>query len=220
MASTSHANAASASRPGARLLIVGPPGAGKGTQAARIAAALRIPAISTGDIFRENIRNGTPLGARVQHFLDAGDLVPDTLTNELVADRMRQPDAEQGFLLDGFPRTPEQADFLDAHLAQHGGTLDAVIRLVADNDEVIIRRLVQRGLELGRSDDTEDTIRHRLEVYTQQTAPLIRMYEQRGLLAEVDSLGPIGHVTARTLAALADRGIIADEPANHQLADT
>ena len=138
----------------ARLLIVGPPGAGKGTQASRIAAAYGIPAISTGDIFRANIREQTPLGVRVQAILDAGDLVPDALTNDLVADRIVQPDTARGFLLDGYPRTEEQVKFLDAYLAELGTALDAVIQLVADEDEVV-RRLLQRGHDLGRTDDTD-----------------------------------------------------------------
>jgi len=191
-----------------RLLIVGPPGAGKGTQSARISARYGIPAIATGDIFRANIKDGTPLGVKVKAILDAGDLVPDSLTNDLVADRIAQPDAEAGFLLDGYPRTEEQVRFLDGHLAKSGHSLDAVIRLVADEDEVV-RRLHLRAVELGRSDDTEEVIRHRQEVYARETAPLIAEYGRRGLLVEVDGLGSVDEVTERILAGLAARGFVA-----------
>ncbi len=191
-----------------RLLIVGPPGAGKGTQSARIAARFGIPAVSTGDIFRANIAAGTPLGVRVQAIVDAGDYVPDSLTNDLVADRLGQPDAAKGFLLDGYPRTTEQVRFLDEHLAADGDALDAVIRLVADEDEVV-RRLRQRAIELGRSDDTEEAIRHRQDVYARETAPLLAIYAQRGLLIEVDGLGAVEEVTDRVLEGLAERGFVA-----------
>lgn len=194
----------------ARLLIVGPPGAGKGTQAARIAEAYGIPAISTGDIFRYNIKEGTPLGLRVKAILDAGDLVPDSMTNEIVADRLGAEDAVHGFLLDGYPRTEEQVKFLDERLAAAGQGLDAVISLVADEDEVV-RRLLLRAVELGRSDDTEETIRHRQQVYARETEPLIELFRRRGLLVEVDGLGAVDEVTARVLAALAERGLVAPE---------
>ncbi len=190
----------------ARLLIVGPPGAGKGTQAGRIAAAYGVPAISTGDIFRANIAEQSPLGLRVQAILDAGDLVPDALTNDLIADRISQPDAEFGFLLDGYPRTEEQVKFLDAFLAELGTGLDAVIQLVADEDEVV-RRLLQRGHELGRTDDTEETIRHRQQVYARETEPLLAIFQQRGLVVEVDGLGSVDEVTERVLVGLAARGL-------------
>ena len=195
----------------ARLLIVGPPGAGKGTQASRIAEAYGVPAISTGDIFRANIREQTPLGIRVQAILDAGDLVPDALTNDLVADRIAQPDTARGFLLDGYPRTEEQVKFLDAYLAEFGTALDAVIRLVADEDEVV-RRLLQRGQELGRTDDTEATIRHRQQVYARETEPLLAIYQQRGLIVGVDGLGTVDEVTGRILDGLAARGLPVQEP--------
>ncbi len=191
-----------------RLLIVGPPGAGKGTQATRISQRYGIPAISTGDIFRANIADGTPLGVRVKAILDAGDLVPDSLTNDLIADRIAQPDAQRGFLLDGYPRTLEQVRFLDEHLAASGDALDAVIRLVADEDEVV-RRLRQRAIELGRADDTEETIRHRQDVYARETAPLLAVFAERGLLVEVDGLGAMDDVTDRILAGLAARGVVA-----------
>ena len=189
-----------------RRILLGAPGAGKGTQAGRIAAAYGIPAISTGDIFRANIKEGTPLGVRVKAILDAGDLVPDSLTNEIVVARLAESDAEHGFLLDGYPRTEEQVKFLDAHLAAGGTRLGAVIRLVADEDEVV-RRLALRAVELGRSDDTVEVIRHRQEVYARETAPLIAVFAQRDLLVDVDGLGSVDDVTSRILAALAERGL-------------
>jgi len=189
-----------------RLLIVGPPGAGKGTQAARLTEAFGIPAIATGDIFRSNIKNETPLGIEVKAIVDAGDYVPDSLTNALVADRLEEEDARDGFLLDGYPRTLEQVAFLDELLAGKGQRLDAVIQLVADQDEVV-RRLRNRAIEQGRSDDTEEAIRHRQEVYAEQTAPLIAVYRERGILIEVDGLGEIDEVGSRIAEALAARGI-------------
>ncbi len=192
----------------ARLLIVGPPGAGKGTQAARIAAAYGVPAVSTGDIFRSNISQGTPLGIRVKAILDSVGLVSDAMTNEIVADRLAADDASNGFLLDGYPRTEEQVKFLDEILDADGQRLDAVIRLVADEDEVV-RRLRQRAIELGRSDDTEEAIRHRQDVYARETSPLLALYAQRGLLVEVDGLGAMDEVTDRVLDGLAARGFVA-----------
>ena len=190
----------------ARLLIVGPPGAGKGTQAARIAERFAIPTISTGDIFRANIANETDLGKQVKAIVDAGDYVPDSLTNALVTDRLDEADAAGGFLLDGYPRTTDQVEYLANLLASHGHTLDAVIRLVADQDE-IVRRLRQRAIDQGRVDDSEEAIRHRQDVYIRETAPLIDMFREQGLLIEVDGLGPIDEVTGRIFAALADRGL-------------
>ncbi len=190
------------------LLIVGPPGAGKGTQAVRIAEALGIPAVSTGDIFRQNIKDRTELGQRVSAILDAGEYVPDSLTNELVDDRLAQDDAEQGYLLDGYPRTAGQVEFLDGVNLRRGEQLDAVIRLVADTDEVV-RRLLARAQEQGRSDDSEAVIRHRLEVYERETAPLIAIFAERGLVVEVDGIGAVDDVTERILAGLAERGIAA-----------
>jgi adenylate kinase len=189
-----------------RLLIVGPPGAGKGTQAARIAERLDIPTISTGDIFRANIANGTELGTQVKAIVDAGDYVPDTLTNALVTDRLNKADAAGGFLLDGYPRTPEQVRYLDELLGSHGHSLDAVLRLVADQDE-IVRRLRKRALEQGRADDSEEAIRHRQEVYRRETEPLVAMYRDQGLLVEVDGLGTPDEVTERIWQAFAERGI-------------
>lgn len=189
-----------------RLLIVGPPGAGKGTQAARIAERFGIPTISTGDIFRANIKNETELGKRVKAIVDAGDYVPDSLTNELVTDRLAEADATTGFLLDGYPRTPEQVRYLDELLASHGHKLDGVLRLVADQDE-IVRRLRKRAIEQGRADDSEEAIRHRQEVYQRETAPVLDMFREQGLLIEVDGLGTVDEVTDRIWAAFASAGI-------------
>ncbi|WP_200919634.1 adenylate kinase [Frondihabitans sp. Leaf304] len=191
---------------GTRLLIVGPPGAGKGTQAVRIAETYGIPAISTGDIFRANVKNETPLGLKVKTILDAGDYVPDTLTNELIEDRLAQPDAEQGFLLDGYPRTADQVDYLESLLQGKGEQLTAVVQLVADRDE-IVERLRRRAVEQGRSDDTEEAIRHRQDVYLRETGPLIAAYGEKGLVLEVDGLGSIDEVASRIDDALASRGI-------------
>jgi adenylate kinase len=190
---------------GARLLIVGPPGSGKGTQAAFVADAYGIPAISTGDIFRHHITNQTELGIKVKAIVDAGDYVPDDLTNELIAARLSEPDAANGFLLDGYPRTLDQVDFLDELLAADG-KLEAVIRLTADKDE-LVKRLTHRAHEQGRADDTEEAIRHRQDVYNAQTAPIIEVYRERGLLAEVDGIGSVDEVAARIREALAARGI-------------
>jgi adenylate kinase len=189
-----------------RFLIVGPPGVGKGTQAARISEAFGIPTISTGDIFRSNIAEGTELGKQVKAIVDAGDYVPDSLTNALVKDRLESADAAHGFLLDGYPRTPDQVQHLDALLAVHGHALDAVIRLLADREE-IVRRLRKRALEQGRADDSEEAIRHRQEIYQRETEPVVAMYRERGVLLEVDGLGEIEEVTERIFSRLAERGI-------------
>ena len=193
--------------PSPRLLIVGPPGAGKGTQATAVAEAFAVPAISTGDIFRANVAEETPLGLQVKAIIDAGDYVPDSLTNELVADRLAQPDAVDGFLLDGYPRTVQQVEFLDELLAAQGHALAAVVLLVADRDE-IVERLRRRALEQGRTDDTEDAIRHRQDVYLRETAPLIDAYRDRGLVLEVDGLGTIDEVARRIDGALTARGLV------------
>jgi adenylate kinase len=196
-----------------RLLLIGPPGAGKGTQAARLAEIYSIPAISTGDIFRSNVKNGTELGTKAKAFMDAGDNVPDSLTNELIRDRLEDEDAREGFLLDGYPRTTDQVRELDAFLASHGAALDAVVELEAD-PEVVIGRLRKRATEQGRSDDTEDVVRHRLEVYSEQTAPLISVYASRDVLVTIDALGEIDAVTARITEALVERGITATDAAS------
>jgi adenylate kinase len=189
-----------------RLLIVGPPGAGKGTQAKRISASYGIPTISTGDIFRSNIANETELGLQVKAIVDAGDYVPDELTNALVHDRLHQADAVDGFLLDGYPRTTDQVRYLDSLLAERGAQVDAVVRLVADRD-AIVERLRKRAIAEGRSDDSEEAIRHRQDVYLRQTEPLIAVYRDRGLLIEVDGLGSVDDVASRISATLAERGV-------------
>ena len=189
-----------------RLLIVGPPGAGKGTQAKRISVSYGIPTISTGDIFRSNIANKTELGVRVKEIVDAGDYVPDELTNALVRDRLHEADALDGFLLDGYPRTTDQVRYLDSLLAGGGTQVDAVIRLVADRD-AIVERLRKRAIAEGRADDSEAAIRHRQDVYLRETEPLIAVYRDRGLLIEVDGLGSVDDVAERIDAALVGRGI-------------
>ena len=189
-----------------RMLLIGPPGAGKGTQAVRLSESYRIPAISTGDIFRFNVKNETELGLKAKAYMDAGDNVPDSLTNALIRDRLAEPDAEAGFLLDGYPRTADQVRELDEFLAESGDQLDVVVELTAD-PEVVIERLRKRALEQGRSDDDESVVRHRLEVYARQTAPLIDVYESRGVLVKVDGIGAIDEVTERITTALNGRGI-------------
>ena len=184
-----------------RLLLIGPPGAGKGTQASKLSEVFGIPAISTGDIFRENVKNQTPLGLEGKSYMDSGDYVPDSLTNKLVRDRLKNPDCANGFLLDGYPRTADQVSELDSILKETKGSLDAVIQLTADTDEVV-RRLAKRAIDQGRSDDTEDVIRNRMSVYEEQTAPLITMYAARGFLIMVDGLGEIDDVTNRIVEAL------------------
>ncbi|MCT1803715.1 adenylate kinase [Kocuria carniphila] len=185
-----------------RLLIIGPPGAGKGTQTARICERLNVPAISTGDIFRANIKEQTELGKEAQRYTDAGNLVPDSVTNSMVRDRLAQDDVNNGFLLDGYPRTVAQVEELDSILEANGTHLDVVLLLTADNDE-LVKRLLGRAQDQGRTDDTEDVIRHRLDVYDQQTAPVVGVYEKRGIVTEVDGLGDIDQVTERIMAALA-----------------
>ena len=191
-----------------RLLLIGAPGAGKGTQAVQLAETFGIPAISTGDIFRYNVKNETELGKLAKSFMDRGEYVPDTLTNDLVRSRLAEPDAAAGFLLDGYPRTAEQVTELDGMLEAAGTQLDAVVLLTADTDEVV-RRLLNRAVEQGRADDTEDVIRRRLEVYQEQTAPLIDVYAGRNLVVTIDGLGEVAEVTGRITAALAARGITA-----------
>ena len=188
-----------------RLLLIGAPGAGKGTQAEKLAEAFKIPAISTGDIFRHNVKNETELGKQAKAFMDRGEYVPDSLPNALVRDRLSHADAIEGFLLDGYPRTADQVVELDDILAEQGNKLDVVVQLTADTDEVV-RRLLNRALEQGRADDTEDVIRRRLEVYEEQTAPLTSTYAARGLVAMIDGLGEVAEVTGRILEALEARG--------------
>ena len=189
-----------------RLLLIGTPGAGKGTQAQRLSETFGIPAISTGDIFRHNVKNETELGKLAKAYMDRGEYVPDSLTNDLVRDRLSQGDATEGFLRDGYPRTADQVAELDDILAEKSQHLDAVVMLAADVDEVV-RRLLNRAIEQGRADDTEEVIRHRLDVYEEQTAPLISVYAARDLVITVDGLGEVADVTNRIVDALAARGI-------------
>ncbi|HEX5523567.1 MAG TPA: adenylate kinase [Pedococcus sp.] len=184
-----------------RLIIVGPPGAGKGTQASRIAASFGIPAISTGDIFRANIKNETDLGKQVKDILSSGGYVTDEVTNAIVRDRLHEDDAAQGFLLDGYPRTLAQVDALDAMLAADGHALDAVLELTVDQ-EAVVQRLIKRAEIEGRSDDTEQVIRERQAIYRKETAPLAELYGQRGLLVQVDGMGEVDEVTERIEQAL------------------
>lgn len=185
----------------ARVVLMGPPGAGKGTQAVRLAEHLGVPAISTGDIFRANVAERTELGQQAQRYMDAGEYVPDEVTNAMVADRLSAEDAATGFLLDGYPRTEAQVGELDRMLDAAGVSLDVVVELTADVDE-LVKRLLGRAAEQGRSDDTESVIRRRLEVYAEQTAALVDLYESRGILVRVDGLGTVDEVSARLLDAL------------------
>lgn len=185
----------------ARLILLGVPGAGKGTQAARLAERLKVPAISTGDIFRANVKGQTELGRQAQQFMDAGEYVPDEITNAMVRDRLAQDDAANGFLLDGYPRTVAQVAELDDMLAANGAKLDVVVEITADAEEVLARLLKRAEIE-GRADDTEPVIRRRLEVYDEQTAPLTDLYSQRGLVVTVDGLGEVDDVTQRLITAI------------------
>ncbi|WP_265445911.1 adenylate kinase [Flexivirga meconopsidis] len=184
-----------------RLIILGPPGAGKGTQAELIAKERGIPHISTGDIFRDNIKRETPLGVQVKGILDSGGYVPDEVTNQIVADRLAQDDAKNGFLLDGYPRTLAQVQALDDLLAKDGHALDAVLELQVDDQE-LVQRLVKRAETSGRADDTEDVIRERQEIYRRETAPLVQTYTERDLVVDVDGMGEMSEVTDRVRAAL------------------
>ena len=211
-----------------RVVLVGPPGAGKGTQAQFVASHLSIPKISTGDIFRDNVSHGTALGRRAQSFMARGDLVPDEVTIAMVTDRLQDDDTQAGFLLDGFPRTVPQAETLKKLLSSWETRLDVVLELVVDDDEVV-RRLSSRrtcrrcgrvwhalfdppahvdacddcgGQLFQRDDDREQTIRHRLEVYQDQTSPLVAFYADEGILLGIDATGPVDEITERALSAL------------------
>lgn len=175
---------------------MGAPGAGKGTQATALAERYGVPAISTGDIFRYNIRGETPLGLKVKSLIDAGEYVPDDVTEEIVAARLAEEDCEPGFLLDGFPRTMHQVYFLDRYLKERGQRLDAVVSLHVE-PEALVDRLLARAAKEGRADDNADTIRRRMEVYAGQTAPLLFHYESKGLLVDIDGTGPVDEVRAR-----------------------
>lgn len=184
-----------------RLLIMGPPGAGKGTQAASIAEHYSIPAISTGDIFRANVAAGTPLGLEAKRIMAEGGYVSDELTNQIVANRLAEDDAREGFLLDGYPRTVPQVQALDGILAEQGATLNAVISLEVDT-EAVVERLRKRAEKEGRVDDSEDAVRVRQQVYRDETQPLLDTFAERGLLVRVDGLGEIADVSGRIFGAL------------------
>jgi adenylate kinase len=210
-----------------RIVLVGPPGAGKGTQAQFVASHLSVPKISTGDIFRANVSGGTPLGQKAREYMDRGDLVPDEVTIAMVRDRLAEDDAQEGFLLDGFPRNVPQAETLKKILSEWDAKVDLVLELVVDEDEVV-RRLSGRrtcsrcgriwhalfddkkddicdecgGRLFQRDDDKEEVVRHRLEVYQEQTAPLVSFYADEGILVGIDATGPVEEVTERALAAL------------------
>ena len=180
---------------------MGPPGAGKGTQAKFIAEHFKIPAISTGDIFRANVSQGTPLGVEAKRYMDAGEYVPDEVTNQMVRNRIAEADAAPGFLLDGYPRTLAQVEELDAMIVDTGHQLDAVVVIKADSDELVQRLLARAQIE-GRADDTEEVIRRRQEIYLEETAPLIDVYARRNLVHEIDGMGAVEDVTKRIFEAL------------------
>lgn len=184
-----------------RLVLVGPPGAGKGTQAQFIASHFAVPKISTGDIFRANVRDQTELGKLAQRYMHAGEYVPDEVTNAMVKDRLAQEDAREAFILDGYPRTVDQVATLDGILDSLGTKLDGVIQLVVDPEE-LIQRLLKRAETSGRADDTEEVIRHRQDVYTAETAPLLQIYDARGLVINVDGMGNVEDVSKRIDEAL------------------
>ncbi len=189
-----------------RIVLLGPPGAGKGTQAEFIAGRLGVPAISTGDIFRANVSGQTELGRKAKTYMDAGELVPDEVTVAMVKGRLAEPDAEAGFLLDGFPRTIAQAEQLRSSLSELGQSLDRVLELVVEEDELVRRlsgrRMLVDGEMVQRDDDKPETVRRRLHVYQEQTAPLSGFYESEGLLARIDAIGEVEEVTAKALKAL------------------
>ncbi|GAD82515.1 adenylate kinase [Nocardia asteroides] len=178
-----------------RVVLLGPPGAGKGTQAVLLSEKLGVPHISTGDLFRANISQQTALGREAQKYMDAGDLVPSDVTNRMVEARVAEPDAANGFVLDGYPRTVDQADALKKILEHNGTALDAVLCFVVAEDTV-----VERMLARGRADDTEDVIRNRLRVYREETEPLLEYYD--GLVVTVDGIGEVDEVNTRALKAL------------------
>jgi adenylate kinase len=184
-----------------RLVVLGPPGAGKGTQAVKLAEHFTCADVATGDIFRANVAEGTELGRAAQEYMDAGDLVPDELVIAMVMERLAESDCDAGFVLDGFPRTVNQAEALDRRLGEQGTPLEAALSFEVTEEE-LLRRLAGRAAAQHRADDAEQTIRHRLEVFAIKTRPLIDYYAHRGLLTNVDAIGPIEVVTKRILAAL------------------
>ena len=184
-----------------RMLIIGPPGSGKGTQAERISARLGVVAISTGDIFRVNVKGQTRLGLEARKYMDAGDFVPDSVTNKMLRNRLSGPDVGTGFMLDGYPRTVAQVDYLDQFLAERGQELDAVLQLSVGNEE-LVARLLGRAKETGRSDDNEAVIRHRLALYHEQTNAVVDHYARRGILTRVDGMGSVEEVTERVLGCV------------------
>jgi adenylate kinase len=191
---------------GARLLIVGPQGSGKGTQGVRIAEAFGVLAVSTGDVFRGAVAAGTELGQQVKAIIEAGDLVSDELTSAVVRDRLSQADAEGGFLLDGYPRNVAQVMHLDEFLEGRDESLDAVIELDVPREESIAR-LSRRAAEQGRSDDTEEAIANRLAIYERETAPILDVYRARGIVDRIDGVGTLDEITDRIIAALEVRGL-------------
>ena len=186
------------------MLIIGPPGSGKGTQATRLSALLGVAAVSTGDLFRWNIETGTPLGNEAKKFLDAGEFVPDNVTNSMVRARINQEDTANGFLLDGYPRTLDQARYLDGILAEAGHEIDSVLLLTVDEEE-LVQRILLRGQSQGRSDDNEAVIRRRLRLYREQTSSVVAKYVERGILSEVSGTGDVGHITNKLMEAASTR---------------
>jgi adenylate kinase len=183
-----------------KMLIIGPPGSGKGTQSERISERLGIVAISTGDIFRANVNSETPLGVEAKAYMDAGDFVPDSVTNKMIRDRLSENDVEDGFLLDGYPRTTAQIDYLDEILAARNQRIDVVLQLTADDGE-LMARLLGRAKETRRNDDTAAVIRHRLDLYHEQTEAVVATYAERGILTQVDGIGIVDEVTQRVILA-------------------